>query len=87
MLGTGRGDCDELQAKGTVIAISGFLTGFYVKITWKSYKKKAMETPRLHPRPKKLDFLGPGSGNLYFYHVPQVILIPDSGRTIKFGKL
>ena len=28
-------DCDEL-AKGKMIKISGFLTEFYIRITWKS---------------------------------------------------
>lgn len=68
-------NCGELCAKGKMIKISDFLTGFYIKITQKSYKKKKMQILRLYSRPKKLDFLGPGSENLCFYCDSRVILV------------
>lgn len=40
-------NCGELCAKGKMIKISDFLTGFYIKITQKSYKKKKMQILRL----------------------------------------
>lgn len=60
-------------------------------ILHKNYLKKLQKEnnadSRLHPRPKKLDFLEPGSEHLYFYYDLQVILIPGRGQTIKLGKL
>ena len=46
-----------------------------------------MQICSLHPRSKKLDFLGLRSENLYFYYDPQVSLITSSGQTVKLGKL
>lgn len=78
-------ETDELQAKGKMVEINGFLPGFYKKL--EKFQEKTMQIRSLHPRSKKFDFLELRSENLYFYYDPQVSLITSSGQTFKLGKL